>query len=46
MHLIEKGVHTCWCRCAQRPEKDIRSLGARLTGVCKEPDMGAAGKWI
>jgi len=39
------GLCTCGCRCLQRPEGGVRSLGAGVTGGCQpshdpEPNMG------
>lgn len=34
-------VHTSMCRCPQKPERGIRSPGARVTDGCELPDGGA-----
>lgn len=35
--LLYEFMHTCEYRRPQKPEKDFRSLGAQVTGVCQLP---------
>lgn len=37
---VDRYMYTYESRCMWRPEEDIRSLGAGVTGNCKQPNMG------
>lgn len=37
-------VCVCEYRCLQRPEEEVRFLGAGLTSDCESPDVGAGNQ--